>query len=95
MIIIRVLRRVAKKDFPYPYRAPLPACTKRKISLVVSGAGLAVMTSTINPPSRFEEFVELCRKEGLLERPAELAPEDTIDGINDTSTLKYVPLYNI
>ncbi|KAF1967622.1 CRAL/TRIO domain-containing protein [Bimuria novae-zelandiae CBS 107.79] len=38
--------------------------------------------------SAFEEFVELCEKEGLLQRPNGLAPEDTIDGINDTTTLK-------
>lgn len=48
------------------------------------------MTSVASAPSKFDEFVGLCEKEGLLKRPAELAPEDTNDGINDTTTLKYV-----
>jgi hypothetical protein len=95
MIIIRVLRRAGKQGFCPSYRLPANPCTKRKISLIASGAALVAMTESTSPPYRFKEFVELCEKEGLLNRPAELTPEDTTDGINDETTLKYENLFSL
>jgi hypothetical protein len=37
-----------------------------------------------------QKLVELCQKDNLLERPRDLAPEDSIEGLVDESALLYV-----
>lgn len=37
----------------------------------------------------FQSFVKQCREAGLLERPAGLSDDDTLDGLLDDATLLY------
>lgn len=36
-----------------------------------------------------DDFVKLCERNGLLQRPDELQPDDVVDGLNDEATLLY------
>jgi hypothetical protein len=41
----------------------------------------------VNDLAAFQDFVELCNKHGLLQRPRNLGPDDTAYGFNDEATL--------
>lgn len=44
---------------------------------------------TASELASFQDFHHQCGSRGLLKRPAGLAPEDVVDGIQDETTLLY------